>query len=83
MSSLVFENNIPYHVNHFLLCSMATVTSSEPTQPEQPLVFLCPVKSTGSSLKYPHNSGKSVYHATNKTVNIKPRETLFIQLIEP
>lgn len=39
---------------------MARVTSSEPTQQVQPLVYLCPVNSTGSSSEYPHNSGKSV-----------------------
>lgn len=44
---------------------MAGVTSSEPAQQEHPLVFLCPVNSTGSSLEYPHNSEKSVNHATN------------------
>lgn len=50
---------------------MARVTSSKPTWQEHHLIFLCPVNGTGSSLEYPHNSEKSVNHATNITVNSK------------
>lgn len=48
---------------------MAKVKDSEPTRQKYPLVFLCPVNGTGSSLGYHHNSEKSVNNATNITDN--------------